>query len=48
MLRPSPSEETSLDVQLMCSLAADVARALLYLSEQSIVHGDVAARNILG
>ena len=48
ILRPSPSEETSLDEPLMCSFAADVARALLYLSEQSIVHGDVAARNVLG
>ena len=46
--RPKPDDPSNLTEENLCSFAADIARALQYLSEQNYVHRDVAARNVLG
>jgi serine/threonine protein kinase len=45
--KPKEGVVSNLETKHLFSFAADIARALLYLSEQNYVHRDVAARNVL-
>lgn len=48
LLRPEPESECRLSQEDLGGFAVDVAKALHYLSGHSLVHRDVAARNVLG
>lgn len=48
LFRPEPDGECRLSQEDLGSFAVDVAKALHYLSGHSLVHRDVAARNVLG